>query len=327
MSLRFQRKGSSARSLIQMSKHEIRRQQDEVRRLKDEKRAIILSHFYQRAEIQEIGDFLGDSLELCKKAASIEDKDIIVFNGVDFMAETASIVNPERKVLLPVLKATCPMAHMLEAEEVRSYKRKYPKATVVLYVNTLAEAKAEAYATCTSANATKVVSNIDNDQILFGPDDNLADYIRNYCPDKEIISMPEMGFCYTHRRFSLENVLHWRRELPHAKVIVHPECRIEVQKAADAVCSTNQMVAYVKSSTAADFVIGTETGLISYLEREVPQKKYYPLLSDARCYSMKKNTLKDVINSLQLRQHVVKIDPKIATRARKAIDQMFELTA
>ena len=216
---------------------------------------------------------------------------------------------------------------MLKAEEVRRYKKKYPKAEVVLYVNTLAETKAEADVMCTSANATKVVSNIDNDQILFGPDVNLAAYVKKHCPDKEIIPIPKDGFCYVHRRYSKSDVDHWKRELPNAKIIVHPECNLEVQDAADAVCSTSQMVTYVKSSDAQEFVIGTEIGLISYLQREIPGKKYYPLLLDAICGTMKKIFLKDVINSLKKKQHIVKVDKKIADPARGAIDRMFELTA
>ncbi len=305
---------------------ETRKLQENILELKEEKKAIILSHYYQRAEIQEIGDFLGDSLDLCRKAALVEDKDIIVFNGVDFMAEMASIVNPNRKILLPTLDATCPMADMLDAEEVRNYKKKYPHASVVLYVNTLAEAKAEADATCTSANAVKVIKNIDNDQILFGPDDNLAEFVRSACPEKKIISMPELGFCYTHRRFSQEHVLHWIEREPEAKIIVHPECRIEVQQLADVICSTSQMVRYVKSSSANSFIIGTEIGLTDYLKRQFPQKQFFPLLSDAKCHSMKKNTLKAVFNSLKFEQHEIKVDPVIAEQARTAIDHMFELS-
>ena len=309
-----------------MAKNETREQQAEVRRLKDEKKAIILSHFYQRGEVQEIGDFLGDSLELCRKAASINDKDIIVFNGVDFMAETASIVNPEPTIIHPVLNAKCPMANMLKAEDVRRYRNEYPNAEVVLYVNTLAEAKAEADVMCTSANAVKVVSNIDNDQILFGPDANLAMWVRKHCPDKEIIPIPVEGYCYVHTRFSEADIMNWRNRLPKAKIIVHPECKTEVQDLADAVCSTSQTVSFVESSNVEDFIIGTEIGLIDYLKREIPQKRFHPLLPAAICDPMKSIFLRNVIDSLKNEHHVIKVDDGIADKARKAIARMFELT-
>ena len=178
--------------------------QEEILKLKEEKNAIILAHNYQTQEIQEIADFLGDSLELCIKASQIEDADLVVFCGVDFMAETAAILNPSKKILIPDPQAECPMAHMLPAEDVIKYKKRYPQAAVVLYVNTLAEAKAEADILCTSANAAQVVESLDEDQILFGPDMNLASFVQKRT-DKEIIPIPEVGYCYVHKMFNTRN--------------------------------------------------------------------------------------------------------------------------
>ena len=202
--------------------------QKEIIDLKNEKNAIILAHNYQPKEIQEIADFLGDSLELCIKASEIDDKDLVVFCGVDFMAETAFILNPNKKILIPDIGAECPMAHMLSSQEVKNAKEKYPDAAVVLYVNYLAEAKAQADILCTSANALKVVESLKEDKILFGPDNNLGKFVAKQT-NKEIILIPEGGHCYVHKMFHKGDIAFAKEKYPNAEIIVHPECNEEVQ--------------------------------------------------------------------------------------------------
>jgi len=299
--------------------------QKEILELKKEKNAIILAHNYQTAEIQEIADFLGDSLELCLKASQIEDADLVVFCGVDFMAETAFILNPDKKILLPDLSAECPMAHMLPAEEVREYKRRYPDAAVVLYVNTMAEAKAEADILCTSANAQQVVESLPEEQILFGPDMNLASYVAQKV-DKEIIPIPQEGYCYVHKMFQPTDIMVMREKYPDAELLVHPECNPELQELADQVLSTGGMVHYVASSPGKTFLIGTEVDMVTRLLRENPDKTIIPLLSEAICQNMKLHTLEKVKNSLLKEEYQVKVDPGIADRARMAVERMLSLS-
>jgi len=297
---------------------------NEIANLKKEKNAIILAHNYQTREIQEIADFIGDSLELCIKASEIEDKDLVVFCGVDFMAETAYILNPDKKILIPDIEAECPMAHMLQGEDVKIAKEKYPDAQVVLYVNTLAEAKAEADILCTSANAIKVVESLDADQILFGPDSNLASFVRKHT-DKEIIAIPEDGHCYVHKMFHTGDVVFKKEEYPNAEVIVHPECNPEVQDSATAVLSTGGMISQVEKSTSQEFIIGTEIDLITRINREIPDKIAIPLLDDAICKTMKLHTLEKVKNSLINETHQVYVDAEIANKSLNAIKRMISL--
>ena len=300
--------------------------QKEILDLKKEKNAIILAHNYQTGDIQEIADFLGDSLELCIKASQIEDADMVVFCGVDFMAETAAILNPEKLIVLPDRNAECPMAHMLKAEEIKTYKKRYPDAAVVLYVNTLAEAKAEADILCTSANAVKVVESLDNDRILFGPDTNLGWFVSNQVKDKEIIPAPEGGHCYVHKMFNLGDLYFLREKYPEADILVHPECDPEVQEYADYVLSTGGMMAHAKKSEKTTFIIGTEYDLVTRLRRENPDKTFIPALDDALCENMKLHTLEKVKNSLLNQEFVVKVPDSIAKKAKIAIDRMLEVS-
>jgi len=299
--------------------------QKEILELKEQKNAIILAHNYQTAEIQEIADFLGDSLELCLKASQIEDADIVVFCGVDFMAETAYTLNPDKKILLPDPVAECPMAHMLPAEEVRKYKRRYPDAAVVLYVNTMAEAKAEADILCTSANAVEVVESLDQEQVLFGPDMNLAAYVAPKV-DKQIIPIPEEGYCYVHKMFQPSDILLMREKYPDAEILVHPECNPELQEMADQVLSTGGMMRHVASSDHHTFLIGTEVDMVTRLRRENPDKTILPLLSDAVCENMKLHTLEKVKNSLLKEEYQVVVDDEIASRARMAVERMLAIS-
>ena len=247
--------------------------QEEILKLKDEKNAIILAHNYQPKEIQEIADFLGDSLELCIKASEIEDKDLVVFCGVDFMAETAFILNPDKKIVIPTLEAECPMAHMLPEEELLKAKEAHPDAGVILYVNSIAEAKQHADTLCTSANAVKVTESLKHEKILFGPDNNLANHVAEKI-DKEIIPVPKDGHCYVHRLFHIEDIELKREQYPNAEIICHPECNIDVQKASDHVMSTGGMLRYIAQSDKEEFVLGTEVDMITRINMEVPGKKY-----------------------------------------------------
>lgn len=299
--------------------------QNEILQLKKEKNAIILAHNYQTGDIQDIADFIGDSLELCIKASQITDSDLIIFCGVDFMAETASILNPEKKIVIPDREAECPMAHMLLAEDVKKAREKYPDAAVVLYVNTLAEAKAEADILCTSSNAVAVVESLDQDQILFGPDMNLASFVAGRV-NKEIIPLPEEGHCYVHKMFHTGDIAFMRDKYPDAVLMVHPECDREVQDAADEILSTGGMMSYVARSDRETFIIGTEVDLVTRLRRENPDKTIIPLLSDAICENMKLHTLEKVKDSLVTEENDVTVDKGIADKARQAVERMLEVS-
>lgn len=298
--------------------------QNEIIALKKDKNAIILAHNYQTGDIQEIADFIGDSLELCIKASEIEDTELIVFCGVDFMAETAAILNPDKRIVLPDKNAGCPMAHMLTADELKTYKKRYPDAAVVLYVNTLAEAKAEADILCTSANAVKIVESLKEERILFGPDMNLAWFVSHQIKDKEIIPAPEGGHCYVHKMFNLGDLYFLREKYPDGDILVHPECDPEVQEYADYILSTGGMMKHVAESNKKIFIIGTEVDLVTRLKRENPDKTIIPALNDTICENMKLTTLNKVKNSLINQEFEVKVPKDTAEKAKVAIDRMLK---
>jgi quinolinate synthase len=300
--------------------------QKEIIALKKDKNAIILAHNYQTGDVQEIADFIGDSLELCIKASEIKDADLIVFCGVDFMAETAAILNPDKRIVIPDKGAECPMAHMLTASEIVTYKKRYPDAAVVLYVNTLAEAKAEADILCTSANAVKVVESLKEDRILFGPDMNLAWFVSHQIKDKEIIPAPEGGHCYVHKMFNLGDLYFLREKYPDADILVHPECDPEVQEYADYILSTGGMMKHVAESNKNTFIIGTEVDLVTRLKRENPDKTIIPALEEAICENMKLTNLDKVKNSLINKEFEVKVPKSIAEKSKVAIDRMLEVS-
>lgn len=304
---------------------DISKLQEKILQLKARERALILSHNYQRPEIQEIADFIGSSLQLCWAAAKAENVEYIVFCGVDFMAESASILNPDKIVLIPDIKAKCPMAAQLLAKKVIKAKREHPDAKVVLYVNTLAEAKAEADVMCTSSNSIKIVRRLDADKILFGPDWNLAWYTARHCPDKEIIPIPEKGHCYVHKLFGADAAF-LKEENPDAELLVHPECDPEIQMMADFIGSTGQMYKRCHESKSKKFIIATEIGLIDRLRREFPEKEYIPALGEAVCKQMKLHTLEKVYLALTTKKSVVRVPEKIAKRARSGIEKMLELS-
>ncbi len=297
--------------------------QNEIIQLKEEKNAIILAHNYQPKEIQEIADFLGDSLELCIKAKEVDDKEIIVFCGVDFMAETAYMLNPEKKVLIPDMEAECPMAHMLTGEQVKEAKEMYPDAAVCLYVNSLGEAKAQADILCTSGNVRKVVDNIEQDTILFGPDNNLGEFVQPFT-DKKIIPIPGDGHCYVHKLFHKEDIEDARKKYPNADIIIHPESNKDVQDLADYVLSTGGMLSHVRDSPKDEFVIGTEVDLITRLKSEFPDKTYYPLLEGAICKNMKLHTLEKVRDCLKNEEPRIVVPDEIAEKSINAIERMLE---
>ena len=297
--------------------------QDEIKQLKEEKNAIILAHNYQPKEIQEIADFLGDSLELCIKASEIEDKDLVVFCGVDFMAETAYILNPDKKIVIPDLNAECPLAPMLPEEELLKAKEEHPDAGVILYVNSIAEAKQHADTLCTSANAVKVTESLEQDKILFGPDNNLANHVQKRI-DKEIIPTPKGGHCYVHKLFHIEDVELKREQYPNAIIICHPECNQDVQEACDEVLSTGGMLRFIAGSDHEEFVIGTEIDMITRLNAEIPGKKLYPLLEGAICETMKLHTLEKVRDALKNEAPEVKVPEEVASKSLKAVQHMLE---
>ncbi|MGB9134364.1 MAG: quinolinate synthase NadA [Candidatus Bathyarchaeia archaeon] len=299
---------------------------DDVLQLKKKKKAVILAHNYQRPEVQDIADYVGDSIELSLRAKEEKDARIIVFAAVDFMAESAAILNPDKKVLLPCLGSRCSMVQMLPAEQVRMWKQKYPNTPVVLYVNTLAEAKAECDVCCTSANAVKVVEAVDGNTVLFGPDKNLAEYVEEKT-GKKVIPIPLQGFCPTHVLFMREDVMAQREAHREAVVAVHPECSKEVRDTADFVGSTSQICRYAKASSAKEFIIGTEVGILHKLKKENPGKQFFPAYGGATCNAMKLTTLERLYRSLIEEKNLVTVSRDVAKRASRSLEKMFTLSA
>ncbi|MFH1637425.1 MAG: quinolinate synthase NadA [Candidatus Woesearchaeota archaeon] len=292
---------------------------EEIKKLKKKRNAIILVHNYQWPEIYEVADILGDSLELARAASSTGAK-VIVFCGVDFMAESAKILSPDKVVLHPEKAAICPMAQMVTPEKILEMKKKHPKAAVVSYVNTTAEVKAVTDFCCTSANAVKVVNAIDADEIIFTPDKNLASYVQANTKKKIYASS---GYCYVHAKIRPEAIKGAKGNHPEAEVVVHPECCAEVVKMADAVCSTSQMIGYCAESKASSFIIATEMGMVNRLKREVPGKEFYSV--GGMCVQMKKIRLESVKKALEEMKHEVKLSDDVISRARKSLDNMLSV--
>ncbi len=292
-----------------------------IARLKLERRAIILAHNYQLGEVQDIADFVGDSLELSRRAVEVE-ADVIVFCGVMFMAETAKLLNPEKTVLIPDPLAGCPMCDMAPVEAVRKRKAELPGVPVVAYVNTTAAVKAEADICCTSANAAKIVKSLPDPRILFLPDRNLGHWVKRHT-DKEIILWE--GYCPTHQRIMARDVQALRQQHPAAKVVVHPECTPDVIDLADEVLSTGQMVRWARETEASEIIVGTEVGLIHRLQQQNPEKIFYPISLLSTCPNMKRITLEKVAWSLEDMQYKVEVPADIAAKARRAIERMLEV--
>ena len=295
--------------------------EDEIRMLRNDRRAVILAHNYCRGEVQDVADFTGDSLELARKATEIQ-ADVIVFCGVRFMAETAKILNPEKKVLLPDPTAGCPMAEMITAAQLRELKAQHPGAKAVCYVNSTAEVKAECDICVTSGNAEKVMATLKGEEIIFVPDMHLGGYVskklgENYHCWK--------GYCPIHNRLELRDVQSGRIEAGmDAPVLVQPECDRPVREAADHCLSTGGMCRFVKESPAERFVIGTEKGILHRLQKENPEKEFFPI-GDLVCEDMKKITLEKLRDALEKMQYEVVVPDEIAKRARKAIERMLSV--
>lgn len=295
---------------------------EKINKLKKKRNAVILVHNYQLPEVQYIADFVGDSLGL-SRTASQTDADVIVFCGVHFMAETASILCPKKIVLIPDINAGCPMADMTNRKGLKALKKEHPQAMVVGYVNTSAEVKAELDICCTSTNAVKVAESLkDVKEIIFVPDKYLADYVSTKT-NKKFISWD--GYCPTHVKILPEDILKQKKTHPNAKVIVHPECTPAVIQLADEVLSTEGMCRYARASNASEIIVGTEIGLVYRLQKENPEKKFYPATEQAICPSMKLTTLEKVLWCLEDMKYEVKVIEKIRLKARKAVDRMLEV--
>jgi quinolinate synthase len=293
-----------------------------IKELKKKRNAIILAHNYQLPEVQDVADYRGDSLELSRIAAKT-DAEIIIFCGVYFMAETASILSPDKKVIMPDINAGCPMANMLKASDLRKLKESHPQAVVVGYVNTSAEVKAELDYCCTSTNAVAIVNALkDKEEIIFVPDKYLADFVAKKTGRKMIIWN---GFCPTHIRILPEDVKREKKFHPFAKVMVHPECLPQVVAMADAALSTSQMSKFAKESEAAEFIVGTEIGLIYRLKKDNPKKEFYPASERAVCPNMKRTTQEKIVFALEELKEEVRVPDEIRKRAKKSIDRMLEI--
>ncbi|MGQ9631896.1 MAG: quinolinate synthase NadA [bacterium] len=296
---------------------------EEIKSLAREKNAIIMAHNYQIAEVQDIADYRGDSLGLAQEASKT-DADIIVLCGVYFMAETASIINPDKKVLIPREDAGCPMSDMITGEALRKKKAEHPEAKVVCYVNTTAEVKAESHICCTSSNAERVINSIPRDvPILFVPDRYLGGYIAKRTGRDNVILWN--GFCPTHLRIRPEDILEAKRQYPEAEVVVHPECLLEVSDLADKVLSTGGMIKYIPTSKSKRIILGTEIGIVHALQKVAPDKEFIIPNENQICPNMKKNDLESIRDCLLKEEPVVKVEESIRIRAKEAIDRMLAL--
>ncbi|MFA5033107.1 MAG: quinolinate synthase NadA [bacterium] len=301
---------------------------EKIYQLKKLHNAVILAHNYQRGEVQDIADYVGDSLGLSRKASELDCK-VIVFCGVKFMAETAKILSPKKTVLIPRMGATCPMADMISVEQLEKLKSEHPGAVVVSYVNTNADVKAITDVCCTSANAVKVVQNIKAKEIIFVPDKNLANYVRKFT-DKKIISC--MGHCYVHSKMTAEDVKSARESHKNAPIIVHPECENEVVELADEVLSTDGMLKFAKASKAKEIIIGTEEGIIHRLKKENPNKEFYTLGPARMCKNMKLTKLEDIYLALlaesdlngKENQYRLELPDEIIRKASLSLTRMLE---
>ena len=295
---------------------------EKINKLKKEKNAVILAHCYQNPEIDLVADYVGDSLGL-SKLASKTNADIIVFAGVYFMAETAKILSPDKKVLLPNKKSGCNMADMIDLRMVREFRAKYPNIPLVCYVNSTAEVKAECDVCCTSANAIEVVRSMNVEKVLFAPDCYLGSWVQKNLPNVEVISYP--GYCPTHLRISADDIIKAKEKYPNAVVLVHPECRQEVVELSDFTGSTTQIFDYVKRTNHKTYIICTEKGVVDRLKRDYKDKNFVLVNDKLICHNMKQNTLEDIYNALLNEEFEVNVDEKIRTLALKSINAMISI--
>ena len=296
---------------------------EKINKLKKEKNAVVLAHCYQNAEIDEVADFVGDSLYLSRMAAKT-NADIILFAGVYFMAQTAKILCPDKKVLLPNMDAGCEMADMINLQQLRNFKIKYPNTPVVCYINSTAEVKSECDICCTSSNAVQIVESINAPQILFVPDKNLVRWVEKQRGNVEVITCE--GYCPIHHNISVEDVLNIKKENPNVKLLAHPECTEEVSSLADFVGSTTGIMNFVKNSTDKKFIIATEKGVVDRLKRDYPQKEFVLIKENLICESMKLNTLQDIYTSLKNETFEINVNKDISQKALKCIERMLDVS-
>lgn len=308
---------------------EVKDLKEEIARLKKEKKAVIMAHYYQKGEIQDLADYIGDSLALAQKAAQT-DAEIIVMCGVHFMGETAKILCPDRKVLIPDMTAGCSLADSCPAEEYAEFIKAHPGHTVISYVNTTAEVKALTDIMVTSGNARKIVDSLPSDEkIIFGPDRNLGEYI-NSVTGREMVLWN--GACHVHERFSLEKIKELKKEHPQAEILVHPECRKPLQMIADKVGSTAVLLKHAVESPVKEFIVATESGILHEMERKCPEKTFIPAPPEDStcgcndCSFMKLNTLEKLYNCLRYEQPEIIVDKELAEKARRPIERMLELS-
>ncbi|TLS48638.1 quinolinate synthase NadA [Paenibacillus antri] len=306
---------------LERKQEQNRELRERLAQLKKERNAIILAHYYQRDEIQEVADFRGDSFLLAQKAAET-DADTIVFCGVHFMGESAKILAPNKTVIIPDERAGCPMADMVNVEGLRELKRKHPNAKVVTYINSSAEIKAETDIVCTSANAVKVIQSVDSDEIIWVPDKNLGDYVSKFTDKKMIIWE---GYCNTHDMLTVKDVVEMRQQYPNALFVVHPECRPEVVKLADFVGSTTAIIDYCKKSDHQEFIVGTEDGTGYQLRKDSPNKTFHFASKYLVCPNMKVNNLKKLVRCLETMQPEIHVPEDVAERARLSLERMLQV--
>ena len=297
---------------------------EKINKLKKEKNAVILAHCYQNVEIDEVADYVGDSLYLSQMAAKT-NADIIIFAGVYFMAQTAKILNPSRKVLLPRLESGCRMADMITLDQLREFKSKYPKMPTVCYINSTAEVKSECDICCTSSNAVKIVDSLKADEILFLPDTYFGKWVESQLGNVKVNTYT--GFCPTHVQIRPNDVTEARKKYPNALVLAHPECHQSVVAMADYVGSTTGIMKFAAQSDKKEFIIATEKGVVDRLKRDYPEKEFYLIKDNVICPNMKWHTLTDIYNALDREEHEITVDTEIASKALKCIDRMLEVSA
>lgn len=295
---------------------------EEIKKLKKEKNAVILTHCYQPIELDEVSDYVGDSFFLSKKARET-NADIIVFAGVHFMAQSAKLLNPNKKVLLPNMNSGCFMADMIGVNELRQFRSKYPGVPAVCYINSTAEVKAECDICCTSSNALKVVKSLGVNEILFLPDTYLGKWVEGVSNGVKIITYN--GFCPTHLKIRVEDIEKARKQYPNAKILAHPECHTSVSELADFVGSTKEIIDFAAKSPEKQFVIATEKGVLDRLKRDYPEKEFILIRDDIVCRNMKWNSLEDVYNALKFEQYEINVSQDVFYRAKRTIERMIEV--
>lgn len=297
---------------------------ERIKKLKEEKNAIILAHSYQNIEIDEAADFVGDSLYLSRKAKET-NADIIIFAGVYFMAQTAKIISPDKKVLLPNLNAGCLMADMINHEQMVNFKKDYPDTPVVCYINSTAEVKAECDICCTSSNALKIVKSLNTNRVLFIPDANLGKWVEKQLDGVEVITYD--GNCPVHNNITTEDINTARKNYPNAKILIHPECKPEVSSMGDYVGSTSGIIDYVKNSTHKQFVIVTEKGVADRLKRDYPEKEFILIRNNMLCESMKLTSLDEILYSLEHEVNEITLDEEVRRLSSNCIERMLKVSA